>query len=301
MLTASLALLLISCENTEWPQGLESAQEEELTIAEDEVFAQKSAESTESDVDAVACEASMKRSGMGSGGPHNLHGKHVPDCATVTVSGEDFPKTITIDYGDGCSGENGMGRTGIITIEISDSLSNEGAVSTVTFDGVTVGNKAIEKTVTRTNLGENENGNVVIGIESLMTITHETGKETLVSQRAFTGQKEWLSGFATPGKEDDIFLRSGEGSITINDTLQFTRSITSPVLIDRSCRYPLSGVVEISRNGEVMTIDYGAGECDNIALVTKDGESEEIELQSGKFDKEFRRGGKNMKKKKGWW
>jgi hypothetical protein len=51
-----------------------------------------------------------------------------------------------------------------------------------------------------------------------------------------------------------------------------------------------------------MTINYGAGECDNIALVTKDGgESEEIELNSGKFRKGFQRKHKHMKQNKGWW
>ncbi|MCK5066933.1 MAG: hypothetical protein KAR16_05825, partial [Bacteroidales bacterium] len=71
--------------------------------------------------------------------------------------------------------------------------------------------------------------------------------------------------------------------------------------INRACKYPLSGVIEITRDGETMTIDFGAGECDNIALVTKDEESEEIELSAGKFRKGFQRHIKHMKQKKGWW
>ena len=73
------------------------------------------------------------------------------------------------------------------------------------------------------------------------------------------------------------------------------------MLIDRSCKYPLSGIVEITRAGETMTIDYGTGECDNLAQVTKDGVSEEIELNSGKFRKGFQRHNKHMKQNTGWW
>jgi hypothetical protein len=60
-------------------------------------------------------------------------------------------------------------------------------------------------------------------------------------------------------------------------------------------------VIEITRGEETMTIDFGAGECDNIALVTKDGVSEEIELSAGKFRKGFQRHIKHMRQKKGWW
>ena len=73
------------------------------------------------------------------------------------------------------------------------------------------------------------------------------------------------------------------------------------VKIDRTCKYPKEGVIEITRGDETMTIDFGLGECDNIALVTKDGESEEIELNAGKFRKGFQRNERHMKNNKGWW
>ena len=75
----------------------------------------------------------------------------------------------------------------------------------------------------------------------------------------------------------------------MNDELKFEKITIEPLLIDRSCRYPLSGIVEITRADETMTIDYGDGECDNIAHVSKDGVTEEIELNSGQFRKGFQR------------
>jgi len=87
----------------------------------------------------------------------------------------------------------------------------------------------------------------------------------------------------------------------VDSSLTFQREITEALLIDRTCRYPLSGVVEITRDGETMTINYGDGVCDNIATVLKDGVEEEIDLEGCEFKKEFQRKNKNMNKKKGWW
>ena len=96
-------------------------------------------------------------------------------------------------------------------------------------------------------------------------------------------------------------VKTGGGTISVNGVVKFEREIIEPLLIDRACRFILSGVIEITRNDESMIIDFGDGECDNIAVVTKDGESEEIELISGRFRREFKRGDHNMNRKQGWW
>lgn len=298
LLAGILLVMVLGCENSNLKF---EDMAEGVTIAEDEIFTIKSSESTEGDVDAAGHSASSFGAGMGVGGAHHFLGSHFPHCATVTVSGESFPKEIVIDYGDGCSGRQGMGRTGTVTIVMSDTITVEGAVYTITFDNVSVGNKQIELSATKTNEGLNDAGNWTISSITRRTTTTVTGEGNIVALREFEGQKEWLSGFNTPETEDDQFFKSGGGTITINDELTFMRNITEPLFIDRTCRYPMSGVIEISRGDELMTINYGNGECDNIAHVTKDGLEEEIELESGKFGKEFQRKHRHMKQNKGWW
>jgi len=166
---------------------------------------------------------------------------------------------------------------------------------------MTLGKRVISRTATFTNEGLNDDEHWVISFESLSTTSFEKNSEEFTIVREFTGEREWLEGFETPEASDDIFLLIRNGSITVNDELRFEKINIEPLLIDRSCKWPLSGIVEITRADETMTIDYGTGECDNIALVTKDGESEEIELNSGQFRKGFKRQNKNMKQKKGWW
>ncbi|MEA3460925.1 MAG: hypothetical protein U9R49_03530 [Bacteroidota bacterium] len=275
--------------------------EDSVTMAEEEVADLKAAEATSSDVCSATFGAPKLMGGMMLGDLHMFFGRGFPSCATVTVIGDDFPKTITIDYSEGCTGRMGLEKKGIVTIYMSDTIINEGAYYTVTIENMTMGHREISKTATFTNDGLNESGNWVISFESLSTTSFEKDGELYSIVREFTGSREWMEGFDTPEVTDDIFLLTRNGSITVNDELKFEKITIEPLLIDRSCRYPLSGIVEITRAGETMTIDYGTGECDNIAHVTKDDVTEEIELNSGKFRKEFKRNDRNMKQNKGWW
>jgi len=293
----ALALFLSGCEQAPWNTDEFS---ENVTMAEEEVASLKSAEATDCDVDAAKFGGHMMNGGMWLGGSQQLLGRNFPKCATVTIVGDDFPKTITVDYSEGCVGRMGLAKKGTLTIEMTDTILNEGAIYTVTFTNMTIGNREVEKTIIFENLGQPDGEHWEISYEMLSTTTFEREEETFVIVREFSGINKWLSGFETPETSDDRFLRNGSGSVTVNEELKFERTVTE-LLIDRTCKYPLEGVIEISRGDEIMSIDFGAGECDNIALVTKDGESEEIELNAGKFRKGFQRQHKHMKQNKGWW
>ena len=71
------------------------------------------------------------------------------------VDNDEFPKTITVDYSEGCVGRMGLAKKGTLTIEMSDTITNEGAVYKVTFSNVKFGNRSIETTITYTNEGQN--------------------------------------------------------------------------------------------------------------------------------------------------
>jgi hypothetical protein len=293
----ALALFMAGCEQSPWNTDEFG---ENVTMAEEEVASLKSAESIDSDVDAAKFGGHLMKGGMMMGGAHLLFGRNFPPCVVVSVDSDIFPKTITVDYADGCTGRFGLAKKGKFTIHMTDTILNKDAVYTVTFSDMMIGNRELEKTIIFKNLGENDKGNWVISFEMLSTTTFTKEEETFVIVREFSGTKEWLAGFETPECADDRFLRNGSGTITVNEELKFERTVTD-LLIDRACKYPLSGIVEITRGDETMTIDFGTGECDNIALVTKDGESEEIELNACKFRKGFKRHERHMRQNKGWW
>jgi hypothetical protein len=48
----------------------------------------------------------------------------------------------------------------------------------------------------------------------------------------------------------------------------YTHTITKPVVLARICRFPLSGTIYVENMNSEFTLDYGTGECDNIATIT---------------------------------
>ena len=117
-------LFVAGCEQT--GTGLDEYTDN-VTMAEEEVADLKSAEATSSDVCSARFAGHLFKGGMMMGGSHLLFGNGFPSCATITVDSEEFPKTVTIDYGDGCSGRMGLEKRGVITIYMSDTIINEGA------------------------------------------------------------------------------------------------------------------------------------------------------------------------------
>ncbi|MBM3186540.1 MAG: hypothetical protein FJZ67_09570, partial [Bacteroidetes bacterium] len=55
-------------------------------------------------------------------------------CAVVTESSNTFPKTVTIDYGTGCVGQNGRTKKGKIIINVSGDMRVAGNTRSLTFE-----------------------------------------------------------------------------------------------------------------------------------------------------------------------
>ena len=70
----------------------------------------------------------------------------------------------------------------------------------------------------------------------------------------------------------------GSGSGTCHNGNTRTMTITTPLLVDRTCGYITQGVIEMSSEDKSGSIDFGDGTCDDVAVVTRDGESREIDL-----------------------
>lgn len=198
--------------------------------------------------------------------------KKLPDCAEVTTSGEGYPKTIVIVFND-CEGKHGRKRNGTLTIVISEDMRNEGATRTATFKGFGQNGRTITGTKTLTNMGQNENGNYVFEKSGKMEASCQKGSFT----REQSGQIEWLSGFGDGDCDNNVVSITGSSSAT-GPKGTHSREIMEPLIKDFSCAYFKQGVIKVSgKRGEAI-IDFGEGDCDNTASVTKEGVTSEINL-----------------------
>ncbi len=186
-------------------------------------------------------------------------------CAIVTESADTFPKTITIDYGTGCTGPHDITKSGIIMVELSDDMMNSGAIRTVTFDNFQINNTQITGSRVTTNVGANSSGQPMF--ERMVNTTLTRAGHTIM--RNANEQITWISGFETEECGDNIFSVTGSGTCTRPNGTSRTRTITSPLIIDHSCGYIISGVVEITGPHGTGTMNFGDGTCDDIASVTR--------------------------------
>jgi hypothetical protein len=219
-------------------------------------------------------------------GPLKFGVPHIDSCVTVTVSSSSYPREIIIEYLEGCSVHR-HDKHGKIIINLSDTITNEGALQTITYQDFYIDTTKVDLSASLENRGKNESGNWII--EKKYTQTINKNDEIVV--RKANEMIEWVSGFETADKSDNLYYLSGSGSIVLNDTASYSRTITTPLLFDASCEYIKSGVVELNRKGNISVVDFGDGTCDDVATITTNGITEEINLHNNMFREggEFRK------------
>ena len=165
----SLTMLLFSCKK-------EASTSNQETIKEEDAVAYSS-ESMEADgsfddiqdigmtaADEEGVESAGKTAGRGFLFPRLR--LRIGSCADITVSPNDntYPKTVTLDFGNGCIGLDGKFRKGKIVIHFTDKLRKPGSVVTITLVDFKLNRAKIEGTKVITNLSANGNINFnVIG------------------------------------------------------------------------------------------------------------------------------------------
>jgi hypothetical protein len=200
----------------------------------------------------------------------------VATCAVVTEDSETFPKTITVDYGDGCVDIHGRTKSGKIFIHLTDELINIGAVRTVTFENYFINSVQIEGSRTATNLGPNSSDQPTFNRIVDVAITYNGS----TFQRDFVETITWISGFETDECGDNVLSIEGTGSVTRPNGIIVPRTTTTPLTLDYTCGYIISGVIQVVAPLGTFTIDYGNGECDDEAVLTRpNGETQTITLQ----------------------
>ncbi len=205
----------------------------------------------------------------------------VDSCPVVTVTfpGEGlWPRNVVIDYGTECVGLNEVVRSGKIMITMTAPRKQNGAVRTVTFDNYLVNGVKMEGTKTVENLGLNTNQNVVFGISLTGgKITFPDGKTI---ERELDREREYISGFLTRTPWDDACLITGIATGVNLNGKSYTHTIINSLKWTAACRFLVSGTVRFETEDiEPFDLDYGDGECDAIATISRGDESKEITLR----------------------
>lgn len=209
-------------------------------------------------------------------------------CAVVTIvkdpnSTPDKPiykGTITIDFKDGCTDAKGNIRKGKIIVTYNGRRFALNSTIVTTFSNYSVNGIKIEGTNKLTNLTTNletspKFKNEVIGGK----VTFTDGK---VATRDHVLTREWIRG-ANPSQ--DSWKVEGSATGTTREEVTYQMEITKALVYKRSCVaskvfVAVEGTKKFTSGDKTMTIDFGAGDCDNKVTVTVNGVSKEIEIKA---------------------
>lgn len=203
-------------------------------------------------------------------------------CAVVEHDTTEIPYKISVDFGSGCTLEDGSVVTGKITVTYNNKKFTEpGSHATANLDSFYVNGDKIAGTVDIINNGTNSNNNLVFGI----VITG--GKIIYGSDGRFIKQDvhwelEFIRNDLETSDDDILSLTGGTNGVT-SDNFAYVETITVPLIGSRhpACvREFVKGTTLIQISGQSdITLDYGDGTCDELATVTQEGVTETITLK----------------------
>jgi hypothetical protein len=202
---------------------------------------------------------------------------YLPDCTTVTIELTETTKEVTLDFGEGCEMPNGNTLSGIIYL--SYALDMEAATNTIelNLENFMFNSVAVEGWASIVRSRSNENGNPQ-GVANASFST--TWPDATTASYTGTRTREWIEGFGTGFWGDNVFLITGKRTYVSRAGNEFVKEVITPLRREFSCRFIVSGVMEISRLGNTVSLDFGDGSCDAKGVLTyPDGTEEEIFLR----------------------
>lgn len=200
----------------------------------------------------------------------------VGPAITMDPTGRAYPKTITIDYGDGLELVNGRIISGKIIINVSARPRTNGATREVSYENFYVDSVNIAGGATRTFTGADSTERVFSNVSDL-TLTFADGS---VLYRTSERTRTLAEGFETLFRHsDDVILINGYVNYEAENGATFSKTIVDPLMKTGACRFIVQGIVSFTLNGEGFAeLDYGDGTCDDVATITKDDETRQITI-----------------------
>lgn len=200
----------------------------------------------------------------------------LPKCVSISVFIEQGYREITIDFGDGCE-IRGNTLSGKIIMTYTRNKEDRNKMITKTFENFYFNAKQIlgSKSILKQWPTDDENPIFTKNVD--ITVVWPDGTE---ASRLGTRVKEWVEGFRSGVWSDNVFEVTGNWTTTFKNGNVHSAEVIVPLRREAICRFFVSGSIDIDRPNRSGVLDFGDGECDNMATFTSDdGEIKEITLR----------------------
>ncbi|MEO1517970.1 MAG: hypothetical protein AAFV95_23310 [Bacteroidota bacterium] len=196
-----------------------------------------------------------------------------------------FPITLTLDFGDDCTTQNGNEISGKIVTTFSGKLSDEGTTATLELQNFAMNGFQISGAKEWTNLGLNNDGMFHYRVEvkdgqivtpNGKTITYET--QNIRTWVEGMNTNFWTNGI--DGITDDVWEVTGTASGINRNGVAYTATIQNPWRHQANCEWLTAGSTDIQTSNlpDLIKLDFGDGQCDDKAVISIGNFSREIQL-----------------------
>lgn len=278
VLPLMMILFAVSCDtndsvsDTETLSSIQSETDDLLAIQSMEEHIDDMIESLSFDIDQVDLFKSDNSKLFIS--PHQI-----PECASITANLTNNTLEVVLDFGDGCKTEFDNILSGKILISIAYSSEDSKKRILQSFENFTFNERKIEGSISKERFKRMGESAAYSLINKELKITWEDGSfSRLQSNR----KREWIKGFGNLIWTDNVYLISGESMLTDRKGNTRTILITEPLRREVFCENIVSGVLEITKNDTTSYLNYGEGECDDLATLTIGDIETMIELKNRK-------------------
>jgi hypothetical protein len=252
LIVLSTGVILFSCQKDKKEEPADNTDAIQLSIAHN------TSETLYDDVFDVVLQ---------DGQSNNVAGKG-ESCATVTLNNTEpntFPKIMTIDFGTGCTSNNGITRKGKLIATLSGKIRTAGTVVSVAFENYYVNGYKLEGSFSITN----NSGNSGLGFTTQTTngkLIYPDGTTWFTHSGTHTLTQ--TAGAGTITFTDDDFSLTGNGTTASSAGNSLSTNITTALIKKATCINIVSGVQAFTYNSISGSLNYGDGNCDKLATLT---------------------------------
>ena len=268
---ALLGLVLTGCNNNDEIQ--EELKSEVIDVKTTETQAE--VDNVSEGVSAIIEETYLNEEFPDLRKTQTIKTQYLPKCVTVTIVLVQNKKTATIDFGDGCELRNGNFVSGKIILNYERDPEAATRMISYAFEGFYFNYKNVAGGGTILRERSNENGNPQSTKTFDITVTWPD--ESFASKEGVK-VREWIEGVGSGTWGDNVFLITGNGTFTKKNGTVLSAEVIEPLRRELACKFLVSGIVNLTKNENTAVLNYGYGECDDLAIVTINGEDREIHL-----------------------
>jgi hypothetical protein len=206
-----------------------------------------------------------------------------PPVTTYNPAPNVYPRTVTVDWGTGCTNANGITRSGKIIWNYTDTLANAGAKLTTTYSNYTINGVKIEGKATIAHNDSTVDGDAVYRLKQINRKVTQPNGDFIIYNSSRRVIKFMPNDIHFPDESNTGWYRvtgtQNGDEMKGGISYQWTSTIDSP-LIYKSCSFVTKGsMTVVFTNQSNWFIDFGRIYiCDNLAELTQDSVTTTVTL-----------------------